>query len=50
MMVIINAVRRVLLVSIPGQKSSMAVEGLRKRMIEIKDREGFPKKRGITCM
>jgi hypothetical protein len=44
MMVIINAVRRVLLVSIPGEKSSMAVEGLRNGWSKSEVGKGFPKR------
>jgi hypothetical protein len=42
-MVIMNEVRRVLPVSIPEEKSSMAVEGLRNRRSKSEAGKCFPK-------
>jgi hypothetical protein len=43
-MVIMNEVRRVLPVSIPEEKSSMAVEGLRNERSKSEAEKGFPKR------
>jgi len=43
-MVIMNDVRRVLSVSIPEEKSSMAVEGLRNGRLKSEAGKGSPKR------
>lgn len=43
-MAIMNEVRRVLSISIPEEKSSKAVEGLRNRRSKSEAGKGFPKR------